>query len=250
VSASRPVAAAQTLPVRGDVTANLAEHQRLIETAAEQRVQLLLFPELSLTGYELDLAHDLAFSEQDSRLQSLRELAFARDMTVVVGVPVRLAERLHIGAFIIGADGSLDLYTKQRLGTFPPDVNPGGRVPPAEPSVFHAGDRNPLFCFDVHTAAIAICADIGNPAHAARAAERGADCYLASMFVIPVDFAADNSRLETYSARHQMSVVFSNYGGPSGGLPSAGQSAIWSAEGKLLARLDAAGSGIAVATLP
>ena len=46
-----------------------------------------------------------------------------------------------------------------------------------------------------------------------------------------------------------MNVIFSNYGGPSGGLPSAGRSAIWSAQGKLLTQLEASGAGIAVATL-
>jgi hypothetical protein len=43
-------------------------------------------------------------------------------------------------------------------------------------------------------------------------------------------------------------VVFSNFGGPSGGLPSAGCSAIWSGKGELLARLGVANAGIVVAT--
>ncbi|MEI9938051.1 MAG: carbon-nitrogen hydrolase family protein [Pseudomonadota bacterium] len=244
-----PIAAAQTIPLRGDVAANLTEHVRLIVLAATQGVQLLVFPELSLTGYELDLASELAFSENDSRLDSLREQSLKRSVTLIVGAPVRLAERLHIGAFIISSEGTLDLYTKQRLGAFPPDASTEGVVPPSEASVFQMGDRNPLLRLGGHTAAIAICADIGNPAHAEWAAGRGANCYLASMFVIPADFAADSARLEGYAAKHSMNVVFSNYGGPSGGLPSAGRSAIWSAQGKLLAQLDAHGSGIAVATL-
>jgi predicted amidohydrolase len=56
-------------------------------------------------------------------------------------------------------------------------------------------------------------------------------------------------RLEGYARQHSMNVLFSNYGGPSGGLTSAGRSAIWSAQGKLLAQLEASGSGIAVAAL-
>jgi predicted amidohydrolase len=116
VTSSRPIAAAQTIPLRGQIAENLAEHLRLITLAAAHDVQLLVFPELSLTGYELDLASELAFSEHDSRLDPLRELALARTMTLIVGAPVRLAERLRIGAFIVSADGSLELYTKQRLG--------------------------------------------------------------------------------------------------------------------------------------
>jgi len=250
VPISRPVAAAQTIPWRGDIAANLGEHVRLIALAATRDVGLLVFPELSLTGYELDLAPQLAFSEQDARLDPLRELALSRGITLVVGAPVRVGERLHIGAFIVSAQGSLDLYTKQRLGAFPPEVNPGGVVPPAEASVFEPGDRDPLFSYAAdRTAAMAICSDIGNPMHASHAADRGATCYLASMFVIPSDYTSDTARLEGYSRQHSLNVIFANYGGPSGGLPSAGRSAIWSAQGKLLAQLEPSGSGLAVALL-
>ncbi|HYP77963.1 MAG TPA: carbon-nitrogen hydrolase family protein [Polyangiaceae bacterium] len=246
---ARPVAAAQTIPVRGDVAANLAEHVRLMALAAERDVELLVFPELSLTGYELDLAFDLAFSEQDARLDELRELALSLAMTLVVGAPTRSEEGLHIGAFIVSASGSLELYTKRRLGAFRPEVNPHGVVPPAESSVFAAGVRDPLLSFAGHTAALAICADIGDPMHAVRAAARGADLLLASMFVIPADLATESTRLEGFARQHSLNVVFSNYGGPSGGLPAAGCSAIWSAQGKLLTELESSGAGIAVATL-
>jgi|SRR6478735_1323981 len=249
MSDTRPIAAAQTIPVRGDVAANLAEHLRLSALAAERDVELLVFPELSLTGYELDRAFELAFSQQDARLDALRELSLSRSMTLIVGAPIRIEGRLHIGAFIVSATGSLDLYTKRRLGAFPPEVSPDGVVPPAESRVFAPGVHDPLVSFAGHTAALAICADIGDPLHAARAAQRGADCYLASMFVIPADFSADRARLQGFARQHAMSVAFANYGGPSGGLPSAGRSAIWSAQGKLLSELEANGAGIAVATL-
>lgn len=44
-----------------------------------------------------------------------------------------------------------------------------------------------------------------------------------------------------------MAVVLANYGGPSGGLPSAGRSAIWSETGNRLAVLETVGAGVAVA---
>ncbi|MGH2830821.1 MAG: nitrilase-related carbon-nitrogen hydrolase, partial [Actinomycetota bacterium] len=50
---SRSIAVAQTSPVRGDVQANLEEHGRLVRVAAAEGAQLVVFPELSLTGYEL-----------------------------------------------------------------------------------------------------------------------------------------------------------------------------------------------------
>ena len=244
---ARSLAAAQTIPIRGDVEANLAGHVRLVHAAAEERARLLVFPELSLTGYELDLADQLAFSARDPRLAPLIECASSCGMTLVVGAPVRIGSRLYIGAFILSPDRSVDLYTKHRLGAFPPDVNPDGIVPPAEATVFHPGDRNPLVRCDGHTAAVAVCADIGRPSHPQDAAERGAGTYLASMFVIPADFEQDNARLREYAVRHSMAVVFANFGGPSGGLPSAGRSAIISEQGEVLIRLQATGTGLAIA---
>ncbi|HZN58711.1 MAG TPA: carbon-nitrogen hydrolase family protein [Planctomycetota bacterium] len=243
----RVLAAAQTIPRRGDVEANLASHLELMRAAADENVGLLVFPELSLTGYELDLAAELAFSERDPRLAPLIDLASSRQLAVVVGAPVRIAPRLCIGAFIVYPDRRVELYTKHRLGAFPPDVNPGGTVPPAEATVFQPGDRNPLVEWDGHTGAVAVCADIGRPAHAKAAAERGARTYAASMFVIPSDLDAETARLRAYAVEHGMAIVFANYGGPSGGLPSAGRSAILSQEGETLTQLDAAGSGIAIA---
>ena len=242
---NRRLAAAQTIPIRGDVEANIQEHVRLVNAAADAEATVVVFPELSLTGYELDLADELAFSEADPRLEPLVKLAASRRLTLIVGAPVRIDSRLYIGAFILTADGAVDLYTKQHLGAFAPSDSPDGIVPPAEATVFDPGDRNPLVMIGGSPASVAVCADVGRPVHASAAAARGAKTYLASMFVIPSDLERDLLRLRTYAERHSMAVVFSNYGGPSGGLPSGGCSAVY-VSGELLVRLGT-GSGVAVA---
>jgi len=241
------IAAAQTIPRRGDVDANVEEHVRLVRAAAEEQAEVLVFPELSLTGYELDLANDLAFAESDPRLAPLIALASSYGMTLIVGAPVRIGPRLHIGAFILSPDRSVGLYTKHYLGAFPSDESPDGIVPPAEATVFHPGDRNPLFGFNGNKAAVAVCADTSRPSHPKEAAERGARSYVASMFVTPRELEEVTARLRRYAVQHSMTVVLANYGGPSGGLASAGGSAIWSETGELLAQLDGTGSGVAIA---
>jgi len=242
------IAVAQTVPRRGDVSSNLAEHLELSRLAAQRSAQVLVFPELSLTGYELELGPELAFDERDARLAPLLEFAARERITLIVGAPLRREGKLHIGAFILGADGGVQVYEKQHLGAFPAHVNPGGAVPPAEGSLFVAGTRTPLFELDGTTAAVAVCADVGQRSHAQLAAARGAACYLTCMFVIPSDFAEERARLAEYAQQYSMIVAFANYGGPSGGLPSAGQSAILSERGELLVELPTAGAGIAVYT--
>lgn len=244
----RSIAVAQTCPVKGDVPANVEEHLRLARVAAAEGAQVVLFPELSLTGYELDLANALAFAEDDPRLAPLREAAATHSTTLIVGAPVRIGPRLHIGAFLLFPDRTSAFYTKHHLGAFPPSASCDGIVPPAEATVFQPGDRNPLLHFGGHVAAIAVCADIGRPSHPQQAADRGAKSYLASMFVIPSELDGEIAKLRRYAAKHSLLVAFANFGSPSGGLASAGQSAIWSETGELLVGLGPHGSGVALVT--
>lgn len=233
--------------MRGDVDANVAQHVQLVHLAADAHAEVLTFPELSLTGYELDLAEELAFVRDDRRLDPLRDASADASMTLVVGAPVRTGSQLHIGAFVIAPDRSVELYTKHHLGAFPDSASVDGVVPPAEATVFHPGNRNPLVRLGEHTAAVAVCADVGRPGHAKAAADRGADTYLASMFVIPSEFERETTTLAERAARHGMAVVFANHGGPTGGLAAAGHSAIWSESGALVARLGPSGAGVAIA---
>jgi predicted amidohydrolase len=244
---ARSIAAAQTIPIRGDAGANIEQHVRLVHAAADEQAEVLVFPELSLTGYEIELANELAFSERDARLAPLVDAASSCAMTVIAGAPVRIGADLHIGAFILSPDRGIELYTKQRLGAFSDAARRHGVVPPAEATVFRAGSRNPLVQFGGNIAAIAVCADIEQPAHPQDAADRGAKTYLASMFVTPSGFEGDTAKLRAYAARHAMTVVLSNFGGPSGRLAAAGGSAIWSETGELVTQLGSAGAGVAVA---
>ena len=246
MNAEPSIAVAQTCPMAGDVSANLEEHARLARAAAAAGAQVVVFPELSLTGYEIGLAESLAFAEDDPRLSPLRESAASHSMILIVGAPVRIGSALHIGAFILLPDRTIELYTKRHLGAFSESARCDGTVPPAEATVFVAGERDPLVRVGGSVAAVAVCADIGQSSHPRKAAERGASVYLASMFVIPSDFAGEMAKLERYAAEHSMMVAFANFGGPSGGLASAGRSAIWSDTGTLLVRLDASGSGIGI----
>ena len=227
--------------------ANIEEHLHLARLAAAEGARVVVFPELSLTGYELGMAKDLAFSADDARLAPLVREAVSASAVIVVGAPVHVGTRLHIGAFILRTDGSIGLYTKRHLGAFAPTAVADGVVPPPEATVFAPGDCDPLIDVDGARAAVAICADIGRPSHAKRASERGASAYLASMFVIPSEFSGDAEMLRGRAAEHAMVVALANYGAPTGGLAAAGRSSLWSESGALLVQLGARGPGVAVA---
>lgn len=247
MTGSPRMAAAQTAPRAGDVEANLRQHLQLIELAAAHGVTLLAFPELSLTGYELALAPELAFDADDARLRPLIDAARAHDMVLGVGAPLRVPSALHIAAFIIEPTGRLQVYTKHHLGAFRPEHYPDAPVPPPEPTFFAPGTSNPSIEWRGRKLALSICADSLYPSHTDAAGERAADVYISCQFAIEAHLQFKMSRLTAAARRHGYSAIFSNYGGPTGGLPSAGRSCILSSEGECVARLPAQGCGIAFA---
>lgn len=230
------IAAAQSIAIAGDLQANIVRHQAFIRTAADQGVQLLVFPELSLTGYEPDLAATLAVSPQTPLLQPLRDLAREVGVTAVVGMPIRLSPSgpVLIGALVLAADGSLRVYSKQHLHA--------GEERAFAPGV---GGEHLVFADDV--VALAVCADFCHASHARAAAESGAGIYAAGVLISEKGYAPDTALLQGYAAEHSMLVLMANHGGPTGGWVSAGRSAVWTAEGSLLVAAEGTGDLLVMA---
>jgi predicted amidohydrolase len=229
------IAAAQTISRRGDIRANLETHGRFIDAAAGRGVRLIIFPELSLTGYEPDLAGALAFSPRDSRLDTLRSLAATHGMIVVAGAPVRLESGLHIACFVLFPDGSEALHTKSHLAA-------------GEEGFFSACVSDLLFEAGEESVILAICAELGHPLHAARVAVSGATVHLASVLNTPKGYEIDAAVLLGFARDHSMLVMMANHGGDSGGYRTAGKSSAWSGRDGLLASLPGPGEGMMIAS--
>jgi len=110
-------ASAQTRPKRGDIESNLSDHYRVINLASKKQADLIVFPEMSITGYERENARELAFVENDKRLDKLRKLSANKNIIVIAGCPILIKDELYIGSFIIKPDNSISIYTKQFLHT-------------------------------------------------------------------------------------------------------------------------------------
>lgn len=79
------VGLAQISPRLGDLDFNFEKHLEFIKDALQAKVDLLIFPELSLSGYFLqDLVKDVAISLDDRRIQELEKLSV--DISLVVSL--------------------------------------------------------------------------------------------------------------------------------------------------------------------
>lgn len=228
------VSAAQVYSIKGDVESNIQIHLEFVKKAIEHDADLIVFPELSLTGYELRMAEGLAIDIDDNRLQPFYRLARQENITIIAGAPIiNLTGKPYIGALIFSPE-NLSVYKKQYLHT-------------GEDKYISPGQKDCLIDINGEHIGLAICADIANPAHPEAVALKGATIYAAGVLITREGYANDAILLKNYALKHNMTVVLANYCEPTGGFIPAGKSAIWNEKGQLVAVADESNKCLVVA---
>jgi len=214
------IAVAQPLCVPYDVAANAATHAATVR-AADARV--VVFPELSLTGYELDAP---AIALDDPRLAPIVAACAETGSLALVGAPVDGEDgRTHIAILAVDGGGTTVAYRK---------MHPGG----AEPGRFSPGGEPAVLDVDGWRLGLAICRDTGIPRHAADTAARGMDAYVAGVLEAEEDAAVPGERARRIAADHGVWVAMASFAGSTGGgyARAAGCSGIWSPHGVVVAQ--------------
>ena len=114
------VGLAQINPALGDVERNLAKHHDYLARAAAQGVDLLVFPEASLTGYYLqDLTDEVAMPADAPMLRHLAEAAAGLGIDLCVGFIEEDSRYVHYisQAYFSGGD-LVHLHRKVYLPTY------------------------------------------------------------------------------------------------------------------------------------
>lgn len=160
---------AQLAPALGNLDTNLALHDKILREAEGQGVDLLLFPELSLTGYFLkDLVPSVALTARDPRLDLFKQAS--RKMAIVVGLVEESTDRRFFNAAAYFEDGKLrHLHRKLYLPTY-------GLFD--EHRYFAQGESLRAFDTRLGRMALTICEDLWHPATAYLAALDGAQIIL------------------------------------------------------------------------
>ena len=229
------IAAAQACSIKGDIKANVKAHVAMARQAAERGARLVVFPELSLTGYEPELAAALATRPDDPRLAPLDRCSKRHGITIIAGAPIVCSRgKPFIGAWIF-TPGRTFLYRKRHLH-------------PGEERFFSEGKgESRILSVDGTRVGTAICADTNHASHARIAAQRGARLYTAGVLISESGYAADVRNLRRIAKTHRMAVLMANHGSPSGGYQSAGRSAIWNEQGGCIAEAPCAGTALVIA---
>lgn len=225
--------AVQLASLKGDVQANLERHLACIEQAAALGAELVVFPELSLTGYEPTLARQAALPVGAARLDPLQAACDRLGITVAVGLPLPTPDGIRIGMPIFSPGAARQAYAKQRLHD---DELPW----------FTPGHQAMLLQVGAHQVAPAICYESMFMAHAAAAREHGADLYLVSVAKTAKGIREGYQHYAEVARELGMTVLLANCVGPADTFIGAGGSAAWDSQGRLLASLDDHSEGLIV----
>jgi predicted amidohydrolase len=145
------VAVAQCAPALGAFKRNVAMHQEWIAKARATGAQLVIFPELALTGYYLkDLAGEIACRPDGEELRPIADAS--RDIDICTGFVERAEDaRLHIAQGYWSGGKLRHVHRKVYLPTY--GIFDDGRY-------FGPGDRFDVFRSIAGPSGIAICEDL------------------------------------------------------------------------------------------
>ncbi|WP_421730182.1 NAD(+) synthase [Brevundimonas sp.] len=114
------VAAATPVVHIADPKANAIEHEALIRQAAEQGVDLIVFPELSLSAYAIDDLHMQAalLEEVERQVADLAAVTAETGVVAVIGAPLQVRDRLYNCAVVLGEGRVLGVVPKTYLPNY------------------------------------------------------------------------------------------------------------------------------------
>jgi len=227
------IAVAQPVCVALDVRANGLTHAKAVRAA---QTRIVVFPELSLTGYELGAA---AVDPGDLALDPIVQACKESGSIALVGAPTSgPGDQSFIATFAVGPTGVSVLYRKQWLGG-----DEGTRFTP--------GDEPAVLEVDGWRVGVGICKDTGVREHVERMAELEIDCYCAGLVHLPEELDEQEERAASITRLCGAFVAFASFAGPTGGgySQTAGSSAIWAPTGEALSRAGTRPGEIVQATL-
>ncbi len=123
-----------------------------LHQCADQGIQLIVFPECVLTGYDLTMkeAQQVAISTSDEVVSQIQSACRHLNLIVQVGSLERSEDdQLFNSAFLLGPDGLISTYRKTHLPVLGLDrfVAPG--LQPPEPIDTPLGCLGSLICYDL-----------------------------------------------------------------------------------------------------
>lgn len=223
---------AQMEPVLFDKAANLSKMKWYMEQAADQQAQLILFPELCLTGYftrekTMELAEDL----HGSSILQMQDWAQEYNLKIIFGFIEKKEGSVYNSACFINNDGTIiGTYQKNHLWD-------------EEPKYFSAGNTYSVWDTDIGKIGIMICYDTEFPEASRILALKDAQIILAPTANMSPLEHAQQVLIQCRALENQLFVATTNRVGQEETTNFFGESAAADPFGKLIVHGSQAESG-------
>lgn len=227
------ICVAQTRPIKRDIIANIDKHKKLTNLAVTNKADSIFFPELSVTGYEPELAKDLATNLDDQRFDEFQEISDTNKITIGLGVPTDFNTGVQISMVIFQPNKPRQIYSKQQLHS---DEFP----------YFVCGDKQVILTIDNKKVALAICYESLQTEHSRNANLLGAEIYVASVAKSQNGVDKALKHFPDIAIKYSMPILMSNCVGPCDNFESIGKSSIWNKKGNLVGQLNDTDEGILI----
>jgi predicted amidohydrolase len=246
------VAAAQISCVPGDVDANLRKVRHFCARARKSGAGLIVFPEMTDTGYSMPLIQKHATGWNEGAVPKLRELAKELSLIIVCGVSEREGSSLYNAQVFVDSNGEiLAKYRKMHLIAAAPlnerscfsagekfvsckiTETASGALPSAD-GTERAGD--PSLLEDHFTIGLTICYDLRFPEMCRKlAVDHGANVLVTSSAWPFVRIEHLRVLALARAMENQCYLILANRVGTDGGVTLCGSSAILDPYGTILA---------------
>ena len=227
------ISVAQIKPFKGGVEKNITAHLELIELATTEKVSAVFFPELSITGYEPELAKSLATTQKDKRFDVFQKVSDLNNITIGFGVPTAGISKPLVSMILFQPNKERMTYSKQYLYQ-------------GEEQYFENGKKPCFIQIDNHKIAPAICYESSVSEHCDAAISQSATIYVAAVMTSPSGINKNLNVLSSLAKKHEIIVLMSNFVGISGGSESAGRSSIWNHKGELKGQMNSIEEGLLI----
>ena len=219
----------QATPVFGDIFANIEKIKTVCTAGALFDVEVAVFPELFLTGYNLgEKAGVLAMPLDSQYLAQLSEIALSTGVAIIAGFPEWDNGALHNSAVAIDRTGKI-VGHHRKVYLF------GDK----EKAVYTPGDRFETFEIAGRKCGLSICYDIEFPEVSRDLKRRGADViFVPTANMVPY-FDVPTILVRSRALENGLAIVYANLCGVEGDQSYTGLSAIIAPDGRDIARAGA-----------
>ena len=224
---------AQIASIKGEIDDNIEHHLRMLKHFYGGPGDLVVFPELSLSNYDPDIAAVTATAPNDARLDVFQRCADSSGISVGAGIPTTGEEKPYISLVLFRPGENRRVLSKRYLH-------------PDEYAFFSPSNGSiGVVDFDVKVA-LAICFEISVPAHIQAATKCGIDLYLATVAKTAHGIREARAVLSAKARHFRLPILLVNSIGRCEGKEAGGGSMVINDKGVVIGQLSSTDEGFLV----